>query len=132
MEATLEFYARCDVVRLGTDEDGEEIHGRSWYVIAEAPSGHRWAHYFEEVDDDQSKMRTSAEAEAAVPPRVARLLARIRAVGADPHNSPHWAPTRPVYGSPAYSPLEDAIEERMADEDADHMPRGTYLRGLWS
>ncbi len=57
-----------------------------------------------------------------------RCIAKVRralAAGATPVNSPHWAPSYPVYGSPAYAAQERSMvaEERAVDE------AGTYYDG---
>lgn len=118
---SFEFYARCDVVSMGLDEDGDEIHGRNGYVVAEASNGARWRHYF----GDANRSHTETE----VPPTVARLLERILAQGANPPASPHWNPIRPRYGSPAYSGAEEAELERRADEGSGG--KFSFGGGVW-
>lgn len=102
-----------DLVCLGRDwEDGEEIFGEVFYVVAEASDGRRWAHDFARcnrtkrysVEEGIPYWAHDARAEAAVERVAARIAAHVAAGGKlDPE---HWVAIDPAYGSGAYQELD--------------------------
>ena len=103
------FYPRCDVVSLGHDEDGDEIFGRSWYVLAEHEDGRRMRHDFCDVHRHHT--------ETDVPPRIASLAARIVANPPVLDGNRRWHPTYPRYGSrPWESEQPDELQREREDD----------------
>lgn len=109
MSTPFSIFFRRDLAVVARDEEGMEVVGEEFYVLAEAPDGRRWVH-------------RATFWEAA---RAQRLVDRITATlgtWAGPR-APLWTETSPCYGSEAYGRV--AGREAARDELAD----GTYERG---
>ena len=139
LNAAMDFEVRCDLIHLpGTDEDGQPAVGETFYVVATAGNGRRWAHshWFDKhgmVDYEEGRFSgiidSGAEAKA-------EALRTTIANSGKLLNPDHWSEIDPMYGSEAYQRLDatkffrnreifEAFEDReiTAQEAIDHMLR---------
>lgn len=107
----LVFAVREDLVDLGRHwEDGEQVVGCAYYVVAEDCEGRRWAHgrrfvdHVRRYDAEEGAhfwaRRAAGEAQAAADRLLARIEAHVDAGGELDEDL--WVEVDPAYGSVAY------------------------------
>ena len=111
----MRFFVRDDLVKLGLDDDGTDIYGLRYYVVAELAGGTRYAHEHSFLDhikqfdpEDQVTFYRYDDGRAAR--HANQLLAQIIAAtqhGAAPDWLAHWDEVDPSYGSSAYQALDN-------------------------
>lgn len=121
----IEFFIRDDIISLGKDEDGSEIEGTVYYIVAEDENGRRWASPESipgtildtiEHDDGPAVVIRDVRDEAYVKAVMAQKNCEI--VGASIVNDPEWpwSEIDPAYGSFAYQDQEAEIVARERHE----------------
>jgi hypothetical protein len=119
---------RSDVVIVGRDdEDGSPIEALCFYVIGEAPNGHRIAHDTSwcnrgatgrDEDGFRRWPRDNGEAER----KAERLAAKVRQhlAGGGSLDATRWREIDPCYGSDAYQALDNEYYFRTREITAAH------------
>ena len=95
----LQFFVRDDVFHDGRDECGHPVERLAYYVVAEEPSGRRWAH--SRVFTDEGVWKRGEKNSAEMLARIERAYAAGR-----PLDPAHWEEIDPAYGSDAYQGLD--------------------------
>jgi hypothetical protein len=115
----MQFLVVSDIVVVGSNPEMAdisnprgEIHGEAFYVVAEAPTGRRWAH-------DHSFVTTSMNGDGGCANRSEALRARIeRAYAAGRKlDQRHWREIDPCYGSEAY--VEQDVERHRWERERE-------------
>ena len=104
---TTHFEVRSDLVALGTDEDGEDTVGFSWYLVGtDEGDGRCFAH------DHTVVTRWEEEPEVFV-----GLLSRVIASEVSPKDRPHWQEIEPSYCSPYWAAWDRGIARREREDE---------------
>jgi hypothetical protein len=116
----MQFAVHSNIVVVGRNDEMAdisnprgEIHGETFFVVAEAASGRRWQH-------DHAFTTTSMNGDGGCGERAERLRARIERAYASGRklNPRHWREVDPAYGSDAYV-AQDIDAQRCERERAD-------------
>lgn len=87
MEKKFQFWVRSEFASLGCTDDGDEIIGFRWFLVAEQiATGRRWGHDFIAFSRWEEQ-----------PVEVAHLLRRVEAAQPDPRGRAHWCEIEPAY-----------------------------------
>jgi hypothetical protein len=116
-------FVRSDVYAGGYTEDGERSEELAFYVVCENERGARWASRLSFTTEKMHRQVAEAKADA-----FCRKVVDALHAGADPAKSPKWAPTRPAYGSAAYSAADDLMDEARDLEAEGSWDDGARLR----
>lgn len=116
-------YVWSDVFAGGYTEDGERSEELAFYVICENERGARWASRVSFTTERMHRQVAEEKADAFL----VKVVEALRG-GADPAKSPKWAPTRAAYGSAAWSPAEDLMDEARDLEAEGSWQDGARLR----
>jgi hypothetical protein len=110
---TWEAAVNSDVFAGPMNEDGETPDQLSFYVVVTNERGDRFR---------SCLCYTTLDMYRDVAERLARRfcvnVVRALEAGADPTKSAKWSPTRPMYGSAAYSAANEIAWEKRCDEEA--------------
>lgn len=109
----LQFFVRDDVFQDGRDECGHPVERLAYYVVAEEPSGRRWAH--SRVFTDDGVWQRGERQAAQMLTRIEAAYAAGRALDPD-----HWQEIDPAYGSDAYQGLDNECYFRNREIMAAH------------
>ena len=114
----LVFEVMSDLVSFGMTMDGEEYFAPTFFVVAQAPDGRRWAHEHmfpgAEVRDTPHCERFYADVSETAEAEATRLRNRIQG-GPNLINWDRWSPIHAAYGSPSHDERElIAFEAKVA------------------
>jgi hypothetical protein len=111
----MEIFVRDDVVHIGVDECGTPVEALSYYLVAEAADGSRWAHFkawanvtreYDEAGGEHYFARDWDGVGAAAAEALRVKVAAHVAAGGTLDLDVAWAEIDPAYGSAAYQGLD--------------------------
>ena len=125
---SLQIDVRDNEFLVGRDEDGCDVYGLAYSVIAINERGERWAHErtfvdrelvrrYDEQDGDEYTVyltHPAKERAEALAKKIAQHLARGGNINLD-----HWTEIDPMYGSVAYQELDNLCYFRDCERNAD-------------
>lgn len=113
---------REDLVDLGRDEDGEAVIGSRYYLVAQIKDGRRFAHDYSRINrtrviDEEGLPCWPYDSGQAIR-TIEALRARVQAHldGGGSIDFVYWNEIDPMYGSEAYSILDEVGTFRDAEQ----------------